>query len=337
MTITPRKRSAENTPRFRGDPEDRPRSDASLAGRAGRDPGLAAFALPDGTVLAVLDTGPADADATAVLVHGWTQDHTSWDDVTEELRGSMRVLAYDGRGHGWSDAGPAGTATIEQFADDLADVIDGLVPNGRLVLAGHSLGGPVLMAFAERHPDLLRERVDGVAFVATSAAGLGKDLFGFNKRFTAAMMLVRPLVTAVQNRSRRSVNFHFPGLLAHVLRLGLYGPGAATKHNRNRTAAQVARSHPATTGQLVDEMVRHDRIARLSDLAGTRTVILTGTKDGLTPIAHSRAIAEALPEAELVVYPKAGHMLPYERAGEVAEQIVRLIQPARSETKESLG
>jgi pimeloyl-ACP methyl ester carboxylesterase len=309
------------------------RDAAALAGRAGADPGLDTFAVSDGTVLAVLDTGPADASATAVLVHGWTQDHTSWDDVTEELRGRMRVVAYDSRGHGWSDAGPAGTATVEQFADELAEVLEGLVPDGRLVLAGHSLGGPVLMAFAERHRDLLRDRVDGVAFVATSAAGIGKDLFGFNKRFTAVMMLVRPLVTTVQSRSRRSINFHFPGLLAQVLRLGLYGPGAATKHNRNRTAAQVARSHPATTGQLVDEMVRHDRIARLSDLAGTRTAILIGTKDGLTPIAHSRAIAKALPEAELVVYPRAGHMLPYERAAEVAEQIVRLSQPDRSTPK----
>lgn len=311
---------------------------ATLAGRAGPNPGLDTFALSDGTVLAVLDTGPADATATAVLVHGWTQDHTSWDDVTAELRATMRVVAYDGRGHGWSDAGPPGTASIDQLADDLAEVIEGLAPTGRLVLAGHSLGGPVLMAFAERHLDLLRERVDGLAFVATSAAGLGKDIFGFDKRFTAVLLLARPLVTGLQNRSRRSVNFHFPALLAQVLRLGLYGPGAATKHNRTRTAAQVARSHPATTGQLVDEMVAHDRIAALADLDGTRAVVLAGTKDGLTPIAHSRAIAKALPEAELVVYPKAGHMLPYERPAEVAEQIVALAQRSvPSDQKESTG
>jgi len=315
-----------------GQPDD---AAVRLSGRAGPHPDLDTFPLSDGTVLAVLDTGSPTARATAVLVHGWTQDHTSWDDVTAELSPTMRVLAYDCRGHGWSDAGPAGEGTIEKFADDLAEVISGLVPSGRVVLAGHSLGGPVLMAFAERHRDLLRDRVDGVAFVATSAAGIGRDLFGFHRRFTAVLLLARPLVTAIQKGSRRSINFHFPGLLAQVLRLGLYGPGAATKHNRTRTAAQVARSHPATTGQLVDEMVRHDRIARLSDLAGTRTVILIGTKDGLTPIAHSRAIAAELPEAELVVYPKAGHMLPYERAAEVAAQIAALAAPAAQ--KENAG
>jgi pimeloyl-ACP methyl ester carboxylesterase len=120
------------------------------------------------------------------------------------------------------------------------------------------------------------------------------------------------------------VNFRYPGLLAIPLRFGLYGPGAATRHNRRRTAAQVSRSHPATTAALVDEMARHDRVPVLGDLDGTRTVVLAGTKDALTPIAHARAIVEAVPNAELVVYPRAGHMLPYERPAEVAAQITRL-------------
>ncbi|MDT4905849.1 MAG: hypothetical protein QOH52_3865 [Pseudonocardiales bacterium] len=296
----------------------------ALSGRAGHDPKLVPFAVTDGTVLAVLDVGPPTTDATAVLVHGWTQDHTSWDDVTDELRPYMRVVAYDGRGHGWSDAGPKGTATIEQIADDLADVITGLVPHGRVVLAGHSLGGPVIMAFAERHPQLLIDRVSGVVLVSTSAAGLGRDIFGLPPRMTAPLMLAQPLITGVRKLSKSAVNFRYPGLLAIPLRFGLYGPGAATRHNRRRTAAQVSRSHPATTAALVDEMARHDRVPVLGDLDGTRTVVLAGTKDALTPIAHARAIVEAVPNAELVVYPRAGHMLPYERPAEVAAQITRL-------------
>lgn len=300
---------------------------ATLSGRAGASPSVVPFAVPDGTVLAVRDTGPDSARATAVLVHGWTQDHTSWDDVTDELttaRPRIRVVAYDGRGHGWSDAGPRGTSTIEQIADDLADVITGLVPHGRVVLAGHSLGGPVIMAFAERHRRLLHERVVGVALVATSAAGLGKDIFGLSGRVTAPLMVASPMITRMRARSKGSVNFRYPALLAQALRLGLYGPGAATKHNRLRTAAQVARSHPATTAELVHEMARHDRIPVLADLDGTPTVVLAGTKDALCPMAHSRAIAASMPDAELVVYPRAGHMLPYERPVEVAAQILRL-------------
>ncbi|HEV7204979.1 MAG TPA: alpha/beta hydrolase [Jatrophihabitans sp.] len=313
--------SARISPRpRREEPGDGPR----LSGRAGLHPELATFGLSDGTVLAVRLAGPPTATATAVLVHGWTQDHTSWEDVTAELAGHLRVIAYDARGHGWSDAGPRGSETIDRFADDLAEVIAGIAPNGPVVLAGHSLGGPVIMAFAERHPHLVEQRVAGVAFVATSAAGLGRDIFGWSARLTAPLLLASPLVTRARRLSRGAVNFRYPNLLAVALRAGLYGPGAATKHNRRRTAAQVARSHPVTTAALVDEMTRHDRIHTLAGLEGTRTVVLAGTKDGLTPIAHSRAIADAMPHAELVVYPEAGHMLPYERPTEVAEQIVRL-------------
>ncbi|MEO9139511.1 MAG: alpha/beta hydrolase [Jatrophihabitans sp.] len=284
--------------------------------------------LADGTVIALLDFGPRDAEVTIVLVHGWTQDHTSWDDVTERLRenhSDLRVIAYDARGHGWSDAGPRSTATIDQFADDLADVIEQLVPAGMIVLAGHSLGGPIIMSFAERHPDVVTDRVRGVALVATSAAGLGKDIFGLSGRLTAPVLLAAPLVTRIRSLSRAPMNLRRTAPIAAALRLGLYGPGAATKINRERTAAQVGRSHPATTARLVNELAyNHDRLHTLAELSRTPTVILAGTKDGLCPMAHSRAMAAQMPAAEFVVYPKAGHMLPYERPDEVTEQLLRL-------------
>jgi pimeloyl-ACP methyl ester carboxylesterase len=298
-----------------------------LAGRAGRAGGMSTFQLSDGPVLAYLDSGSRDAAVTVVLVHGWTQDHTSWDDVVEALgrqRPDLRVVAYDARGHGRSDAGPRGSATLERFGDDLAEVIEGVVPDGQVVVAGHSLGGPVIMAFAERHPDIVRARVRGVALVATSAAGLGKDIFGLSGRLTAPVMLAAPLVTRVRSWSRAPVNLRHPAPIAQAIRLGLYGPGAGTRRNRRRTAAQVGRSHPATTAQLVDEMLHHDRLHTLAELDRTPTVVLAGTKDGLCPMAHSRAIAAAMPNAEFVVYPGAGHMLPYERADEVTEQLSRL-------------
>ena len=303
---------------------DRP----TLSGRAGRPTDdLTPFALADGTVIAIQDTGPAGSPDVAVLVAGWTQDHTSWMDVVAELhrqRPDLRVVAFDARGHGWSDAGPRGTYTIDQLGDDVSEVITRYLPDRRVVLAGHSLGGPVIMSFAERHPEVVADQVVGVALVATSAAHLGHDVFGLSARLTAPAMLITPVFTRLRGMSRAKVNLHHPGLLAGIVRQGFYGPGAATTRNRRRTAAQVGRAHPATTAALVDEMLHHDRMHTLADLDGTPTVVLAGTKDGLCPMAHSRAIAEAMPNADLVVYPRAGHMLPYERPAEVAEQIAAL-------------
>lgn len=164
----------------------------------------------------------------------------------------------------------------------------------------------------------------GVALVATSAAGLGQDIFGLSGRLTAPVLFAAPVVTKVRSWSRAPMNLRRPAPIAAALRLGLYGPGAATRRNRNRTAAQVGRSHPATTAQLVDEMVHHDRLHALADLDRVATVVLAGTKDGLCPMSHSRAMAAAMPTAEFVVYPGAGHMLPYERGAELTDQLVRL-------------
>ena len=308
---------------------------ARLSGRAGVDPDLVPFAVSDGTVLAIDDQGPSGPSAapvaSVVLVPGWTQDHTSWEDVVAELRRcapQLRVVTPEARGHGRSDAGPRGTYTIEQLADDLADVLTGYLPDGPVVLAGHSLGGPILMSFAERHPELVRERVVGTALVATSAAGLGRDIFGLSGRLIAPAFFLEPVIVRVRSWSRADVNLRHPALLAPFIRQGFYGPGADTRHNRMRTARQVCRAHPATTAALVDEMVHHDRRHTLVELDWIPTVVLVGTKDGLTPIAHSRAIVESMPNAELVVYPGAGHMLPYERPAELAEQLARLATTA---------
>ena len=300
----------------------------ALSGRAGRNDELVPFALADGTVIGIDDTGPADSPDVVVLVAGWTQDHTSWSDVVEQLheqRPDLRVVAFDARGHGWSDAGPRGTYTIDQLADDVAELLTDYLSGRRVVLAGHSLGGPIIMAFAERHPGVMADQVVGVALVATSAANLGHDVFGLSARLTAPAMLITPFVTRIRRMSRAKVNLHHPALIAAFIRQGFYGPGAATPRNRIRTAAQTSRAHPATTAALVDEMLHHDRRHTLAALDRTPTVVLVGTKDGLCPVAHSRAIADAMPNTELVVYPRAGHMLPYERPAEVAEQLVALV------------
>jgi pimeloyl-ACP methyl ester carboxylesterase len=299
-------------------------STARLSGRGGRADGSDTFTLADGTVIAVQASGPVDAGTTVVLHHGWTQDHTSWEDVAQILAADFRVLTYDARGHGRSDAGPRGSATVEQLADDLADVIVHLIPTGRVVLAGHSLGGPVVLAFAERHPDLFAERVAGVALVATSAAGIGRDILGLPRPITTPLLKVAPAVLRLRTLSRARMNTRFPRVIAEVVRIGLYAPGHATPRNRTRTALQVARSHPETTAALAAAIIRDDRTGVLRAFDSVRTVVLAGTRDILTPIAHSRALAAALPNAEFVVYPKAGHMLPYERATEVAAQIAAL-------------
>lgn len=90
---------------------------------------------------------------TIVLLHGFCGSSAYWNKLIPLLSGSHRVIAPDLRGHGDSSA-PDEPYTMERFADDLASVVDKL-QLASVHLFGHSLGGYVTLAFAEKHADKL--------------------------------------------------------------------------------------------------------------------------------------------------------------------------------------
>ncbi|HEX5118711.1 MAG TPA: alpha/beta hydrolase [Pseudonocardiaceae bacterium] len=279
------------------------------------------FVTSDGTALHVAETGAGRV--TVVLAHGWTLDHTSWHRVAAALTG-VRVLRYDHRGHGGSAPARAGTASVAQAADDLAELIAARVPDGPVVLVGHSMGGMAAMALAERHPDLFAERIAAVGLVATSAGDLDQltlGLPGWLGRRVGAME--RRINRRIARRSGGALMSR-PGVAVPGLRWLLFGSGAA-RADVLATAAQVGRCHPRSMVEFRASLNEHARRAALAALRTVPVVVLAGGVDRLTPVAHARVIAEELPSAELVVFPGAGHMLPYERDTDVAAHVTRLV------------
>ena len=115
--------------------------------------------------------GADESLPTIVLAHGWTLNRTLWGRVIRGIhaRRPVRVIAYDQRGHGQSTPG-TGHPAVGALGDDLAAVIAVAAPAGPLVLAGHSMGGMTVMAYAGRHRSQLADRVRGVVLLATAAA-----------------------------------------------------------------------------------------------------------------------------------------------------------------------
>jgi len=96
--------------------------------------------------------GPKDAPVL-VLAHGVLCAIEFWRTTIEQLASDYRVVAYDQRGHGRSDSPRRGSYTLDHLADDLAAVLDAVVPEGgRAVLAGQSLGGIAVLALAGCSP-----------------------------------------------------------------------------------------------------------------------------------------------------------------------------------------
>jgi pimeloyl-ACP methyl ester carboxylesterase len=113
--------------------------------------------LPGRGEVFVRDSGPCDDDRpTLLLLHGWTVGaDINFFAIYESLARSYRVIALDHRGHG---RGMRSTEvfSLEDCADDAAALLEVLdVKPGRTIVLGYSMGGPIALLLARRHPGLV--------------------------------------------------------------------------------------------------------------------------------------------------------------------------------------
>jgi pimeloyl-ACP methyl ester carboxylesterase len=132
------------------------------------EPGGRIVRLPGGD-LEVVEKGPRDG-SPIVLVHCFTCAINWWDGMTPRLAATHRVVAIDLLGHGGSEK-PSSGYSIENQADLVAGALGRLGVRDAEVV-GHSLGGGVVTALAERSPQL----VNRVVIVDTGATHEKGDL-----------------------------------------------------------------------------------------------------------------------------------------------------------------
>jgi pimeloyl-ACP methyl ester carboxylesterase len=277
--------------------------------------------LPDDVRLHVEATGPADAEVTVVLLHGWTLDGRAWhkqlSDLRERFDGAVRVVAYDARGHGRSSCMALPTATLAQLGDDLAAVLDRVAPTGRVVLVGHSMGGMTIMEYAHRHPEHFAARAAGLVFVSTTAEGHTHTAYGLSPRIAR---LIRLAETTGAGVLARCGSWRPPRALLRALRPSirwmLFGDHCDPPDIRLVTSA-VARASLRSIGGFRASIGAQHRLDTLARLAHLPAAALVGDRDRLTPPPCAESIAAALPATELTVCPGAGHMLMMERPAEV--------------------
>jgi pimeloyl-ACP methyl ester carboxylesterase len=305
---------------------------------------VAAVPTPDGAQLHAVVDGSDDAPVTLVLAHGWTLAQAAWDDVVELLApriadGELRLIRYDQRGHGRSTwrspthpryAAEVGELSIDQLGADLGEVLDHLAPAGPVVLGGHSMGGMTIMCLAAARPELFGDRIRGVALVSTSAGDLapaGRTLAEkLQLKLAPGMVTVAIGGARALERVRQLLPPSHPRHQKMVREL-LYGADATDRMvvaGAEIMHASTVRAFAAFYPALGD----HDKRAELDALRAVRVEILVGDSDKLTPQRHSRQLAEALPDADLHLAERTGHMLPQERPQLVSDALGRLIVAA---------
>ncbi|MER7279772.1 alpha/beta hydrolase [Dactylosporangium sp. NPDC000244] len=275
---------------------------------------------------------PGQRPVTVVLLHGWTLDNRLWRqqiaDLPERLGAPVQILAFDLRGHGRSDATRGSDATLEQLGDDLAEVIQQLVPRGPIVLCGHSLGGMAIMEYAHRHAASFARRVVGIVLVSTSAEGSSRTSYGLSPRLARVMRVLEVQGAGLLARSGAwRPHRRLMPLLAPGVRWLVFGHRVDTSWVA-LTASMVGNAPLCAIGGFRPSVDLHHRVETLAAMRGLPVAVLVGSADRLTPPACAETIARELPDAELRVCDEAGHMLPIERPDSVTDAIVSVIRRA---------
>ncbi|MFO7894517.1 MAG: alpha/beta fold hydrolase [Longimicrobiales bacterium] len=253
------------------------------------------------------ESGPREnaTGGSVFFIHGFPFDGSMWEPQLAALPAGWRGLAPDLRGFGRSPIDGdgctpsgkrmgAGIARPDEpvlsmtcLADDMAALIE-READGPAVVCGLSMGGYVAFELVRRRPELVR----GLILADTRATA--DDDEGRENRMRVAQTVravgARPVAQAM-----------IPDLLTERTR--------EEKPEVVEKVRSMILGTPAETlvAALAGMAARHDRTADLATLPA-RTLVVVGEHDAITPPDTARAMTNAIPEAELVVIPDAGHL-----------------------------
>ena len=232
------------------------------------------------------------SNATAVLIHGLSEERSVWSRQAGFLQRSMKTVSYDVRGFGASPVG-AGNGSVGQMADDLAQLVS-FLDSGPAWLVGFSMGGVIAQRFALDFPEMVK----GLVLVASSCTvGRPGQVFFKERIEQVSEGGLEAIASITQSDAPGCFSMGDEGLIAEYLQL--------------RTAAV---RDPDGYLNACRAMLRLADEPMIQDLGAIDcpTAVIAGELDPYCPPRASKMIADAIPGAELTVVPGAGHCMHWE-------------------------
>jgi 3-oxoadipate enol-lactonase len=238
---------------------------------------------------------------TVVLSHALGCDASMWDALANQLALDCRVIVYDHRGHGSSDA-PAGPYSIADLADDAARLLREL-DTGPVVWIGLSMGGMVGQELALRHPGLV-----GALLLANTTSGYPE----------AARTVWQQRIDTVREQGIEAIADAVMARYFHE-RFRAEHPAVVARFRRRlaTTDAEGYASCCAAVGSV-------DTMARLQHIAAP-VLVIAGELDQGTPVDMARTLADGIPGARLEVLADASHLSAIEQPGSFAAAVMGFI------------
>ena len=240
-----------------------------------------------------------------LFVHGFPLNHSMWQAQIEEFSKTHRVIAPDLRGFGGTD-GALYSVSMEQFADDLAELLDALAVEGPIIFCGLSMGGYIAWQFAQRH----RNRLSKLIVCDTRAAADSPEAAA--NRLKMADIVLRegpePVAWAMMPKLfAQCSSDHCPAIVASVRQMVMTSNPVA-----------IAAAHRGMA-------VRPDVTGWLPTL-DLPTLVLCGEHDAISPASEMKSFAELIPGSRFALIADAGHMAPMEQPQAVNAVLRRFIE-----------
>ncbi|WP_447983917.1 alpha/beta fold hydrolase [Nitrospira sp. Nam74] len=246
-----------------------------------------------------------------ILVHGSWVSRRSWDSVVPGLTQSLRILSYDRRGHSESERPMRQGSVHEDFAD-LAALIEhaGLAPAW---VAGSSFGASIALRLAGDHPALLK-----------GVIGHEPPLFSLLANDPAAVPILAEVRKRIGTVLDRIASGDHAGAAEQFVETVALGPGAWS-----RLPLKLRQTCIENAPTFFDEA--NDPEQLFFDLEWIKTFprpVLLTTGDQSPPAygAVITKLADALPSAEVVTFPGAGHIPHATQPGAYVKTIIGFIR-----------
>ncbi|WP_047152329.1 alpha/beta fold hydrolase [Aneurinibacillus tyrosinisolvens] len=255
----------------------------------------------NGIEMAYEDRGQGDP---VVLLHGFCGSSAYWDEIIPKLESKYRVIVPDLRGHG-KTAVPEGTYSMEQMAEDIKNLLASLDVS-EVKLLGHSLGGYVTLAFAEKYSDML------TGFGLIHSTGLPDDAKAKEGRMKGIETLetegIEPFADNLVPKLFSSQNIN--------------NLGPAVEKTK---AIALATDPRGAINTLRGMMERPDRTQVIAS-TNKAVLLVAGSDDGVIPPDKVFSAEQQLVLSETIE--NAGHMSMLEKPDELAGILDRFLDPA---------
>lgn len=221
-----------------------------------------------------------------LFIHGFPFNKSSWEAQMDDLEKDYRVIAFDQRGFGNSEAGDA-EASIDLYASDLLQLI-GELKLGKVIACGLSMGGYVLMNAVGREP----EKFAGIILCDTQCIADSEE--GRRKRTETIKKIESD---GLQVFAENYVNNMFT-------RSTLEKKSPAVEHTKKMITSQ---KQSVVTGGLRALAARHETCNALKNVK-VPAMIICGKEDPVTPVSQSELLNNALTGSRLKVIENASHL-----------------------------